>query len=581
MPCLRSPRPILVLPLAAALALHADPAAAGATFTDVTSAAGLEYLQYDPPALPDCVVGSPPCEPDRLTGGAAVADVDGDGRPDLLVTRLDMPDLLFRNLGHGTFEDVTAAAGLATFDLHSNGATFGDVDNDGDPDLMVTVIGTGLDGVNDRNYLFINDGSGAFSEQAVARGADVASATPRLTFSAVFGDFDRDGWIDIHVPEWLVDGHSRLLRNRGPALPGHFEDVTASAELDFDEVNGFASTFVDLDDDGWQDLAVVGDFGTSRLLWNQGDGTFLDGTVDAAVGTDENGMGSSFGDVDGDGDLDWFVTSIFDPEETCEIENCVWGYTGNRLYRNEGGRLFTDATDATGVREGHWGWGAVFFDLENDGDLDLVMTNGIVFEGTSIEDAFNLDPMRLWENDGTGRMTEVSAASGIGDTASGKGLLTFDYDLDGDLDLFVVNNAGLPRLYRNDSPGTNDWLRLRIEGHESSRDALGARVSVWRRPGGPPQVREVGAASHFLGQSERELHFGLGPDARWVWRVRVEFPATGKVTERRLLRANRLHVLREAGPRCGRIGIEAWIPLLPAIWSRRRRLRSRTGSAGR
>ena len=558
--------------LLAALAA-ATPATAGTWFTDVTAEAGLAYVQHVPPEPPACVVGRFACDPDRQTGGAAVADVDGDGRPDLFVTRLDAPDLLFRNRGDGRFEDVTAAAGLADFDLHSNGAAFGDVDNDGDPDLLVTLLGSGADGVNDRNYLFINDGAGRFTEEAVARGADLGSGNVRLTWSASFGDFDNDGWIDLHVTEWLADGHSRLLRNRGAEAPGHFEDATEAAQLSFEGVNGFASTFVDLDRDGWQDLAVAADFLTSRLFWNQGDGTFLDGTAAAGVGTDENGMGSSFGDFDGDGDLDWFVTSIFDPDRTCETGNCIWGYTGNRLYRNEGGRLFSDATDAAGVRDGAWGWGTAFFDMDNDGDQDLVMTNGLDVVHTDIEDAFNADPMRLWENDGAGTMTEVSMASGIDDRESGKGLLVFDYDADGDLDLFVVNNAGQPCLYRNELRSRNRWLRLRVEGVRTNRDALGARVKVGRRWNEPPQVREVGTAYHFLGQSEPELHFGLGRGRRWVHRVRVEFPATGRVIDRWFLRANRTWVISESG-RCGRFGAEALLlPLAPLLWRTGRRIR--------
>jgi hypothetical protein len=545
-------------------------------FTDVTAEAGLRYLQHVPPPPPACVVGHFACDVDRQTGGAAVADVDGDGWLDLFVTRFDAPDLLFRNQRDGRFQEVSQVAGLAVFDLNSNGAAFGDIDNDGDPDLLVTTIGTGADGVNDRNYLFVNDGAGRFEEQALVRGAANRDATPRLSWSATWGDYDGDGFLDLHTTEWLGSGHSRLLRNRGVEAPGHFEDATEAAGLDFEGVNGFASTFVDLDGDGLQDLAVAADFLTSRLFWNDGDGTFTDGTTAAGVGTDENGMGSTFGDIDGDGDLDWFVSSIFDPDATCSSGNCVWGDTGNRLYRNEGGRVFSDATDAAGVRDGAWGWGAVFLDFDNDGDLDLVMTNGLDVVHTTIEDAFNADSMRVWENDGQGHMTEVALDVGIDDTGSGKGLLSFDYDADGDLDLFVVNNAGEPRLYRNEAPRRNRWLRLRVEGMRSNRDGLGARVRVWKRPHSTPQVREVGVASHFLGQSEPVLHFGLGQAGRRVYRVQVEFPASGQVVERRGLRANRTHVIREDEPRCGRLGPEWSLAFVPGLWQRVRRVRHRS-----
>jgi len=519
---------LLPLPLLGAL-LAAPAAEAVLGFTDVTVGAGVDYLQHALQDPPNCLLSTTFCEPERMTGGAAVADVEGDGDLDLFVTRLDLPDILFLNQGDGTFIDGTAAAGLSGFDLHSNGAAFADIDNDGDPDLMVTVLGPTNDPVNNRNYLYINDGSGTFTEQAVARGAAVQTPTVRRAQSVAFGDYDLDGYLDIHVTEWLpsIPGHARLLHNRGAAQPGYFDDVTTAAGVGQLGINGFASAFVDLDGDDWPDLLVSGDFGTSRLYWNDGDGTFTDGTVAAGVGTDENGMGSTVGDFDGDGDLDWFVTSIRDVAQTCETQTCNWGYTGNRLYRNEGARSFSDATDLAGVRDGFWGWGTTFFDADNDGDLDLTMTNGVEFGGTSVDAAFNADPMRFWRNGGSGVMTEESASVGLDDTGSGKGLLVFDYDDDGDLDVFVVNTGASPRLYRNDGGNDNDWLRVVVEGDTTNRDGVGAIVRVQATSGGPIQVRSFGSAGHYLAQSEPVAHFGLGPGAGPVHSVEVYFPQSG------------------------------------------------------
>jgi len=513
------------------------------------------YVQYDPDDPLVCLTdtgdpGQPvderlfSCQTETLTGGAATADVDGDGWPDLYVTRLDAPDILFRNRGDGTFEDFTASAGLAGFDLQSNGAGFADVDNDGDPDLYVAGIGVASDPVNGRFHLFINDGSGHFSEQAVARGADVPSDQNRAGFSVGFGDYDRDGWTDIVTTEWRLPfteigarPHSRLLRNRGSAAPGHFEDVTVAAGVEVDRslpcLMGllpcrtwtWAPALVDLDGDGWQDLALGADFGTSLLFWNDGDGTFTEGSEAAGVGDEENAMGSTFGDFDADGDLDWFVTSIRDPDELCDGDLCNWGTSGNRLYRNEGGRVFSDATDAAGVRDGHWGWGTAFFDADNDADLDLVMTNGVDFPQVTIDAPFVDDPMVFWENDGSGSMAEASAAAGLTDTRAGKGLLTFDYDRDGDLDVFVVNHRAGGLLYRNDDPGTHDWLRVEVEGAPGfNADGFGAVVRLEATEGAAVQVRHIGAASHFLGQSERVAHFGLGQQAGPVHRLTVEWP---------------------------------------------------------
>jgi hypothetical protein len=511
--------------------------------------AGVSYLQHAPRVAPNCIfLQGSFCEPERMTGGAAVGDVDGDGHVDLFVTRLDAPDILFRNRGDGTFEDASIESGLADFDLQSNGAAFADVDNDGDLDLYISVLGAKGDPVNDRNFLFLNEGPGIFREAALERGTAVQSGGPRRGFSIAVGDYDRDGFVDLHVSEWLpfAASHSRLLRNDGSTAPGFFTDATEEAGVNLQGSDAFGAAFTDLDGDGWPELAVAADFGTGRLFRNTRDGRFEDVTAEANVATDENGMGSTFGDVDGDGDLDWFVSSIYDADETCETWECNWGYTGNRLYRNNGGGMFSDATDAAGVRVGFWGWGSAFFDYDNDGDLDLVMTNGVDFPDTSVEDAFHRDPIRLWENDGEGRMREVSARVGLNATDSGKGLLVFDYDNDGDLDLFVVNNASEPQLYRNDGGNHKRWLRVVARGVISNAEGIGVRVRVFPERG-RAQVREIGTATHFLGQSERVAHFGLGKGRGRIAKVVVEWPS-GQTQILRRVRANQTLVVREPEP---------------------------------
>ncbi len=551
-------------------------------FVDVSASAGLDHVQHVAQAPGTCIFGAV-CDPDRMTGGVASADVDGDGDLDLFFTRIDGHDLLYANDGLGVFTDISAGSGLADVVAQTNGAVFADIDNDGDSDLYVTTLGTSGDPANNRNYLFLNDGSGHFTEVAAARGAAVSDAAAnRASFSVSAGDFDNDGWTDLHTVEWSSIGTaSVLLRNLGPAQPGSFEDVSASSgTADIATSFGFASSFVDLDGDGWQDLAVAGDFGTSRLFWNDGDGTFTEGTVAAGVGTDENGMGSAFADFDRDGKLDWFVTSIHDANATCDSQNCGWGYTGNRLYRNLGGRVFEDATDAAGVREGFWGWGAAFADFDNDGDADLVMTNGVDFPGVSVDDAYTADPMRLWENDGTGQYAERSMTAGLTDTGSGKGLLPFDMDGDGDLDLLVVNNAAAPRLYRNESPTTNDWIAVEVEGAATNRDGRGVRVLV-SRPGIPDQLAEIGADSHFLAGMPTRAHFGLGPNSGTTVAVEVTLPASGATYRFPRVAPNQVLVLHEPPPlpACG-LGVEL-LPITGALWyarSRRRR-RASTGTS--
>ena len=441
---------------------------------------------------------------------------------------------MFRNRGDGRFEEVSQEVGLRRWNLASNGAAWGDIDNDGDLDLFITTVG------DTRHYLFINE-DGVFAEQGLERGVAVDTADRRIGFSATFGDYDLDGYLDLHVTEWRPSqlvGEAvagvRLLRNRGADAPGHFEDVTEAAGVSMDGVVSqtqdqltegtfaFGSTFVDLDDDGWPELAVASDFGTSRLFWNNGDGTFSDGTLDARVGTAQNAMGTTFGDYDADGDLDWFITSVFSFRSGSPGSGEQGLRDGNRLFRNDGDRRFTDVTDRAGVRNGSWGWGAAFFDADNDGDLDLTMTNGM-----EMMPGFDADATRYWENDGTGRFRGRSTDVGLDDIEDGKGLLVFDADNDGDLDVFVVNNASEPLFYRNQSRGAGGWLRVSLEGVTSNRQGLGARVSVFA-DGLPEQIREAGVSTHFLGQSEDALHFGL--DASQAADVVIRWPASGLVT---------------------------------------------------
>ncbi|MEM1413462.1 MAG: VCBS repeat-containing protein [Myxococcota bacterium] len=472
----------------------------------------LPYTQSPPAPRPPCATSAESCEPELFSGGMAVGDVDGDGRLDVFATRLGQPDLLFLGRGGLAFEEASAAWGLDAVAAASNGVALFDADRDGDLDAYVIGLGAAdAPAPNDRYHFWRNEG-GRFVEDAEARGLAFRDGTGRAGTSVAVGDFDADGWPDLHLTEWRLEvrgwSHERLLRNRGPEAPGHFEDVTTEAGVFLGDAfcreertgcqpRSFASAFTDLDGDGWPDLVVASDFGTSRLFWNRGDGTFAEGTVAAGVGTDENGMGSTIGDVDGDGDLDWFVTSISDGRPRVGLG---WDVSGNRLYRNEGGRRFVDATDAYGVRDGGWGWGAAFADLDHDGDLDLVMTNGMDQPQLDADDVFARDPMRLWVNEG-GAMREGSAEAGLVAEGPGRGLCLEDADGDGDLDVLVVENGGGIGVFENVG-AAGPFLALRAE-HADGTLAYGARVEV------AGQVRELSARAHFLCGSVPEAHFGL------------------------------------------------------------------------
>jgi hypothetical protein len=520
-------------------------------FVDVADQAGLDHVQGPRATRLGCEdfpEQKCPFTSVHLSGGAAAGDFDRDGWIDLYMTRLDAPGILYRNRGDGRFEDVTDRHGLADALPGSNGAGFADLDNDGDLDLYVTNL------LATRFELFINQGE-RFVEDGVARGAAVSTPFRHHGFGVSFGDYDRDGYLDLHTTEWvqLPDGvdaenHARLLRNRGPEAPAFFEDVTLAAGVDLlagprGTRTSFTSSFHDLDGDTWPELLVVADFNTSRLFWNDGSGGFLDGTSFSGVGTDLNGMGSALGDYDGDGDTDWFITAIYDPDYRCDNVSCGWGTTGNRLYRNDGARSFADATDSAGVRDGGWGWGTAFFDPDNDGDLDLVMTNGVDFPNDEAR-LFRSDATRLWRNDGVAAMREAAADVGIDDRGDGRGLLVFDHDQDGDQDLLIVEHEGRPRLYRNDGGDQHAWLRVRLRGNASNRDGLGARVLLRRRAGEAPLLREVVGGNHFLGQSEAVAHFGLGRFEGRVFELRVEWPS-GRTQILHDLPARRVHVVEE------------------------------------
>jgi hypothetical protein len=500
-----------------AVSAHPDSASA-VVYTNVTGSVASGFSGINHVQNPGYATGSGFLR----TGGAAAGDFNNDGWVDLFVTRLNNRPLLYRNNGgDGTFTDVASAAGF-TVALPANGPAWGDIDNDGDQDLYVTSSG------GTQFYMYVNDGNGHFSEQAVQRGAAVEGVF-RYGQSVTFGDYDSDGYLDIHTNDWGNDisvSTSRLLHNLGAANPGHFEDVTAAAGLNVYRPSHFysgetdtnsyrhSSTFTDLDGDGHPDLVIAGDFKTSQLFWNNGDGTFTDGTLAAGLGSDEDGMGTTVGDFDGDGRLDWFITALVD------VPGQIDDHSGNRLFRNNGDRTFADQTDLGGVRDSGWSWGTTFLDHDNDGDSDLFVTNGwnpgLPFP----------DQSHVYQND-NGVFTDVSNASGVTDTGQGRGLLSLDYDNDGDLDVFIVNHGAKPILYRNDGGNANDWLKIKVEGTVSNRDGIGAFITVDPDASvvGDEIVREINAGSNFLSQNELTAHFGLGLNSGTIDLITIVWPS--------------------------------------------------------
>jgi len=484
--------------------------AAAPVFRDVTANAGIDYVHN---TSNDSLFGT-------MSGGAAAGDFDGDGWVDLYVTRIDGPDILYRNQGDGTFSDVSATAlGGVSIDPRTNGPVWGDIDNDGDLDLYVTTWG------GPQNYLLINQ-AGTFHEEAIDRGAAIDPGDRRTGASATLGDYDGDGFLDLYTTEWVDQfrtvSHSRLLRNRGRAKPGYFVDATEAAGVRSEiPSRSFAPRFSDLDGDGRLDLTVASDFGNSKIYWNRGDGTFLDGTDASGANRDRSAMGSTIGDVDNDGDLDWFLGNI--------------NIDGNNLYLNQlsegASRTFVDRAADAGVEQSGWTWGSSFLDYDNDGDLDLIVTNG-----SNQDEAtdYRVDPVYLFRNDtvpgGDVRFTDVSQSTFLPrDRQIGSGLLVFDYDRDGDQDVLIVNGgAGQgPVLYRNDGGNAGNFLRVELTGRRSNRDGYGARITVTPDENDPASilVRDVDAGSNFLGQNEAAAHFGLGDRDDRIDRIDIRWPS--------------------------------------------------------
>ena len=472
------------------------------------------------------------CAPERMTSGAAAVDVDGDGDDEIVFTRLTGHPLLYLNEstpGEPKFVESTSGSDLDRIDGATNGVGYADIDNDGDKDVALTGI------ASRQMYLLVNDGTGKFSEEAVSRGVAMVDNEPHAGQGVSFGDYDLDGWLDMHVNEWQssivaklgVPSHSRLFRNLGAeGKPGVFEDVTESSGARVDSVVDttwtFSSIFTDFDGDRYPDLAVVADFNTTRFFWNNGDGTFTNGTYDANLGGEENGMGLAVDFHGPDQKPALFITSIKSLTDCVDDSGLVG--TGNRLYVYDEDRKFADLTDRAGVRDGGWGWGASFIDATNSGSHDLVQAAGIDEPWTNPAGCHAKDPVMYWRNDGSDIFDEVAARIGVVESKPSKGTVVFDADKDGRMDILVTRDAETPVFFHNVTPTVGRYVNLRVSGTRSNRDALGAIVSVTASADGPTKKYFVGTTGTYLSQDSSVLRIGVGGGVEPVNRIEVYFP---------------------------------------------------------
>ncbi|HSB61434.1 MAG TPA: CRTAC1 family protein, partial [Vicinamibacteria bacterium] len=478
-------------------------------------------------------------------GGVALLDYDRDGRLDAYLVngwRLEGSRLaergrnaLYRGLRDGTFEDVTDAAGVGGEGEWGQGVAVADYDDDGWPDILVTSFGS--------NVLYRNLGDGRFRN--VAREAGVEA--PGWNTGAAFLDADGDGHLDLYVASYIdctlrdVLDARRTLSWRGleqvavgpfglKGAPDHFfrglggrrfVDATAEAGLQDRGLGfGFGVRAADLNRDGRPDLYVANDSDPNYLYRNEG-GVFREVGTWAGAALDENGaaqasMGVAVGDVDGDGVLDVFTTNFSEDFST--------------LYRGLGDGLFEDVSKGSGVGPATYralSWGTALADLDNDGDLDLVVVNGHIYPQIDLHpELIGTYAQRnlLLENEsrpGTITFRDVTddAGPGFQQARSSRGLAVGDFDDDGRLDLLISNLDGPPTLLRNEGR-RGSWLTVVCEGAHGEPNPMGTTVTV--RVGGRSQTRDVAAGDSFLGTHDPRAHFGLGTahaadevDVRW------------------------------------------------------------------
>jgi len=524
---------------------------------DITDSTG---IQFDHKSSPEAKFIA-----ESMSGGVALIDYDGDGWPDIYLTNAQSVEMarhgvksrsaLYRNNHDGTFSDVTDKAGVG-YPCWAMGASVGDYNNDGRPDLLVTC----LNGV----VLYRNNGDGTFTD--VTKESGLASDTGWAT-GAAFGDYDKDGFADLFVSHY-VDFHldnlpafgstkacrylglvvqcgprglkgvaDKLYHNNGN---GTFTEVSKLAGVDdADGRYGLTSIWSDFNNDGKLDLFVTNDGEANYLYQGDGNGKFVDTALIAGVSANEDGveqanMGIAFGDYMHTGRLSLAI-SHFDVEYTA-------------LYTNDGGMNFTDNSIASGIArgtQGYVGWGDAFVDFANSGWQDFFQVNGHVYpQVDEMHTATRyLEPAVLLLNQHDGSFKNVSRRVGpaIETPRVSRGLAIGDLFNDGRLEAVIENLVGPPTILCPEQGPANHWVSLSLEGTISNRLALNARVKV--TAGDLVQTNEVISGGSYLSQSDLRIHFGLG-NHQSIDQVEVSWP-NGKKETLTHLAADRFYIVRE------------------------------------
>lgn len=490
-------------------------------FTDVTDSAGINHVfkVYE----------------GMFGGGACVLDYNKDGFEDLYITGGMNDDILYRNNGNGSFTNVFEQSGmLITRNYVTQGVAGADVNRDGYVDLFITTI-TRRDRKEaiprEINLFFLNNGDGSFSDATTEYGLDQLYS---FSTGASFGDFNGDGWPDLYVGNYFNEYKGKLSVINDETVVGanqiakgylllndkgkKFRDVYQAYGLDYRGF-GFGGVFTDYDNDGDQDLFVNHDFGYKRtpdmLLENNFPRkSFEDVAKEKGMDLKINSMGTAVGDYNNDGLMDYYITNIkFNP-----------------FMVNQGkGKPFLDKATDLGMGFFAISWGANFADFDHDGDVDLFVANGDLNPNCAVMADF------YYENLGKS-FRENARAVGVADYGIGRGSVVLDYDNDGDLDLLVVNQEpilqypvpSVTRLYRNDSVRGN-WIKIALRGVKAESQGIGSKIEV--QAGGRKMIREIdGGGSSHLSQNSVIAHFGLGNatsidkvTVSWTGGVKQEF----------------------------------------------------------
>jgi len=514
-------------------------------FTDITKGSGLDKFHHRSGSPEKKVIIETP------GSGVALLDYDNDGWLDIyLLNGSTIPALkgkepaphamLFHNNHDGTFTDVTEKAGVVN-DRWGFGVAVGDYDNDGWPDLYVANFG--------KNRLYHNNHDGTFTDVAEKAGVALGNWSAGPTW----GDYDHDGLLDLFVPGYAkfdpdhppIAGQGNLppgfCKFRGidvmcgprglPGEPDHlfhnngdgtFRDVSVKAGVaDAKGYYGFASVFVDVDDDGWLDLVVANDSVPNYLYHNRHNGSFEDVSYISGFALTEDGreqasMGIAVGDYNRDGKVDLYVSAFSDDY--------------NALYRNDGDGNFSEVTYQAGLAEPtipFLGWGTGFLDYDNDGRLDIFVANGHVYPGVDQQDwgtTWKQRPQLFRNLDGT-KFVEVPPAtgSGLANLITARGAAFGDLFNDGHIDVVINNVDSIPALLRNVAKNDNHWITLRlVGGPKSPRDAIGAKVFL--TAGGVRQRADVFSGASYGSSSDQRVHFGLGSSEK-IEKVEIYWPS--------------------------------------------------------